>query len=349
MKRYLIPFVLTLFAAQSFYACGSDDSGKDNEKSQPNGSACAMPEDCASGYCNANALCADKPRENIANGDACSKSDECKSNYCNENSVCADKPRDNIANGDACSKSEECMSNYCNENSVCAEPPSNDGANGEACLSGASCTSGYCTTEGTCADKPVINTDHIALQDVPADQVNKAGEPCDPAKFVEHCNGNALVWCERDEKGNYTVHADTCDSDRPQCGLSLLNGSNHVVCYGSGDACSAGAKDDVYCDTDEYGYAISINYSCVQFEDGSYNYSYSGIKYCAGKCTKTSCVEETCDPLAGHKCTEDGNNTLECFELNDGRYVYHSFNCSSDGTAVPQKCGFIVGSEPISC
>ena len=328
MRKIALLLGLISCATLGVYGCGSDDKAPSNDNSNhqnENGNQ----NNAGDNDSNQNEL------KGI--GDACANSMECGSTYCDDSFHCANPPEDNTPkeNGASCTNSDECSSGYCDPTQHCANNSDSSGAgnNGDACQNGTTCTSGYCDTNGTCADKPAISTAAIALLDIPATQVNQYGAQCDPTTFVEHCNGNELIWCESNGDGSFIVKTDLCEDDRPTCALTLQNGRNHGVCIGEADKCSAGTKDDIECDMDDAGYEIGVVYTCSQYEDGSYNFGYDGIRYCSGKCSSTKCVETTCDPAAGHACSEDSKYTLECFQKDDGRYVYMSYDCNIDGYA----------------
>ena len=295
-----------------------------------NGMGCTNADECVSHYCNAQGLCADAPK---ANGEHCVKDDECISHYCNSEWTCVDVPK---ANGEQCAKDDECVSHYCNDSGKCADALK---TNGGKCTSGTDCVSNYCDSDGKCADKPKPSSSVLDLQEVPDNQNNTDGASCDIKTFVEHCKDNRIVWCDVDADGKSVVKSDSCEGDYPTCSLTLLGGKNRALCIGNKSECTKGDKDDNYCETDKYGFAISQTYQCMQFEDGHYYYGYIGLKYCSGKCTKTKCVQETCDPTQGHRCSDDGKYTMECNPLEDGTYIYKSFNCSDDGS----KCTVMEG------
>lgn len=341
-KALLSPLVIAL-STLTLVSCGSDDSNdsdtpKDENKALEIGQACTSDEECLSQYCDETKHCAEKstvpPKKAI--GESCTHSDECLSAYCDETKHCAEEVDVNVnkANGEECASADECQSGYCNNQNRCDDAPSANGkANGETCQTGAECASHYCSFEGLCSDKPNIHREVIALQDIPNGQNNTDGATCDPATFVEHCDGDVLVWCEQTKDKQYVVKTDACDEAHPSCVLTLLNGANHVMCVGSSDKCSASSKDEINCDHDDYGNEIDIHFECSQTEDGSYYYVYAGTRYCLGACTQKSCIEQTCDPDKGRfTCSEDGKYMLECDETPDGRYVYHSYACSQEGS-----------------
>lgn len=325
MRKITLLFGLIACATFGVYGCGSDDKAPADNGNHQN----------ENGNQN-NAGNNDNDQTELKNiGEPCADSKECKSQYCGESYRCEDAPEESSSkpNGALCNDAEECESGFCDKTHHCANETDEAGKanDGEPCEKGADCASGYCDSSATCAPKPVISTATLALSDIPETQVNTYEAPCDPATFVEHCNDNELVWCESDGKGAYFVKTDTCEDDRPTCALTLKNGRNYGVCVGDADKCSANAQDQIECDMDDAGYEIGVVYACSQYEDGSYYFGYEGIRYCSGKCTSKKCVETTCDPAAGHACSEDEKYTLECFQKDDGSYVYMSYDCDIDG------------------
>ena len=347
----------------------------------PNGEDCTTADNCKSGYCNENGKCANVPAPAPkANGAACTNASECASHYCGADNTCADKPSDPVPaqNGARCTKASDCASGYCGDDNTCADKPAQqtpfpNGAdckypsecasgfcdagkcatkvvapkpNGRVCKSGTDCASGYCNSDGLCADKPQQSSDVLDIQQIPDDQNNADGASCDPATFVEHCNGNHIVYCERDAKGNATVHSDDCTDDAPVCMLTLMDGRNRSLCIDSEKDCKKGAAADTYCTTDDDGYEIRHSYECQQFADGKYYYAYMGYKYCSGKCTQKKCETIACDPANGNKCPEDGKYTLECDKAPDGSYVYKAFSCTEEGLSCIEYEGWTTCGDP---
>ena len=308
-----------------------------DEPSEPvkkaNGESCKKADECKSNYCNAKGLCDDEPSEPAkkANGESCKKDDECESNYCNAKGQCADASAKK-ANGESCKKADECESNYCNAKGQCAELSitADKQPNGKKCSTGKLCISNYCNTEGKCADQPVKTDGVLSLIEVPEEQNNKEGADCDRKTFVEHCDGTKVVSCENNDDKTI-VEAESC-AEGYHCALSLLDGKNRVMCIDSKSSCSKGTKDDITCDVDQYGYEMSATYKCLQFEDGLYYYAFTGLQYCSGRCTSKGCSQETCNPADDQKCSADGKTTMECDEIEPGKYIYKSYNCSAENT-----------------
>ena len=89
----LIPlFVLAVSFSTPFFAfAGSTLTGY--VSNQPNGASCLSANNCTSGYCDANNICASNPAahglSNQPNGASCLSATDCASGYCDANNICA--------------------------------------------------------------------------------------------------------------------------------------------------------------------------------------------------------------------------------------------------------------------
>ncbi len=74
------------------------------------------------------------------------------------------------------------------------------------------CYSGI--TTGYCLPMPLLDP-------TPANQPSEKGASCNPMKFVEHCDGNTLVYCFRgkDDPG-YVVYRTDCSEENEVCGIT---------------------------------------------------------------------------------------------------------------------------------
>ena len=209
-------------------------------------------------------------------------------------------------------------------------------ANGDAreapCLPG-------CNDDGvTC--KTEVHDDNIDkdILPVPEGQKNDATEICDPATFVDHCDGNTQIYCAMNSTyGVYQVSHSDCLNDTV-CVVTLetnMAGSrvNYTNCLEACDQNVGTVK--VECDIDTYDSSeILVTKTCVNSSKGKlWN---DRIEHCAGECSQNACAEKdkACEGEED-RCGEDGN-IVACM---DG--IVHYTSCTREGWTCGESGGAI--------
>ncbi len=190
----------------------------------------------------------------------------------------------------------------------------------------------------TCSCKDKSPTE-FKVNEVPATQNSTIGAACNPDTFVEHCNGNNVLFCDyadEDATSPTVVNWDCAEGNEPYtCAITLDDrGMNYAECVSktTEDVCSdedLGAVDKV-CSHDYDAYEIEEEFLCAQFNDGKNHWFWIGDSYCSDICSpEKGCTQTRC---SGESYVCDANNTYvkECSEFEDGNYYYTIWNCAVD-------------------
>ena len=360
MKKWSIALLVALLGA-GFVACSEDKL--------ENGSGCDKGDECKSGYCSDEKVCADKPE-----AEACKEDKTCDdtNKYCIEaDNVCVDKKD---ADAD-CTADNECKSNKCDAESkkcVAVAPEEND------CAATCTDTNKYCNGDGACVDKKDADADCTADNECKSGDCSDAGKcvaastdpelpedgsECDTPSIA--CNGKNLVECAEDAMApgelawKVTACADAC--------LDLDDAD--PACY---KACDEADKKTVKCDPDsgDDGDSLkaSLELTCTVIGDGKYEIvtkrnecegmytcdTTTGLCETAGTsepdknlengetCEKNSdCKSNYCDE-ATKKCTDKPSdkkaNGEACTDANECESGYCNETCADMPVASGASC-----------
>ncbi len=163
----------------------------------------------------------------------------------------------------------------------------------------------------------------ITINAVPSTQDSTAGSNCKRASFVEHCNGNSIVYCDSgkvayDNCSNYTDKTDSY-----KCRVALKDDSNYADCVAEHDtdSCTVELKSSNYCDKDTNKYETLQYQVCLRFDDGKLHRVNDSFKYCGSLCSEGCKAQEYCDASYADKCS--GNIAYICEALQEKYYAVH--------------------------
>jgi len=179
------------------------------------------------------------------------------------------------------------------------------------------------------SDEDPIVVDENTLE-VPDDQDNTVGAPCDPKTFVELCDGNAYVDCTEDwvdeENMAYIVHRTECGEEAPVCFVSKHKNEeehreyNWAACYASCENDDTGKSKS--CASYDDGYTFLLEeYECVETSKGKLQFS-GPVKPCDSGCSADgkTCETKECDPSKDKPYCDENGVLHECSEWEEGNY-----------------------------
>lgn len=161
------------------------------------------------------------------------------------------------------------------------------------------------------------------LFEIPANQDNTEGAPCDFQTFVEFCDGNAYIYCspeeEYNEKGEieekYFVERYECDEDAPVCFTYRRNDEgwehNWANCF---SYCETIGKEPECASDDGFDFWY-FESTCKQTSKGKLMFEGEAVP-CNSVCSEDgkTCEIEECDPET-YEATCDENGVLHwCWE-----------------------------------
>jgi len=166
----------------------------------------------------------------------------------------------------------------------------------------------------------------ITINSVPSTQDNTQGSSCKRASFVEHCDGNSLVFCE---SGKVTYDNCTHYSDQNAsytCRVALKDDVNYADCVAenNSDSCSVELKTSGYCDKDANNYEAMQYQICLRFDDGKLHRVNDSFKYCGSVCSDGCKAQDYCDASYSDKCS--GNVAYVCEALQE---KYYAIDCAN--------------------
>ncbi len=183
-------------------------------------------------------------------------------------------------------------------------------------------------------DEPTIKIDPV-----PESQNNSVDATCKRASFVEHCNGNNIVYCSAGK-----VVYDNCgsydDSNASyKCAVARKDGVNYADCVAENDSdsCSKANATYDYCTVDEeHSYETKQYQVCMRFNDGKLHKVNDDYDYCGNLCDE-GCVEQKyCDLSYSDYC--EGNVAYICEAFQEKYYAKRCANsCEEKGGSVVCK------------
>ena len=166
------------------------------------------------------------------------------------------------------------------------------------------------------------------ILEVPADQDNTVGAPCDDKTFIEFCDGNAYVDCseeyveeaEGEGEYKYVVRKYECSGEAPVCFVSKYKSDEENKEYNWAACYSLCEKEDPDkgqgCTTYDSGYSFMIEeYECVETSKGRIKFSEDST-LCNSACSEDgkTCEIKKCDPSKDKPYCDENGVLHECAE-----------------------------------
>ena len=181
------------------------------------------------------------------------------------------------------------------------------------------------------------------LIEVPASQNNTEDADCDEDSFVEHCDGNVVVFCF-----NEKVLRSDCAEVQKTCFNQVKEDSkkvrrNYVNCLAT---CTTENVKSKVCSYDDIDYSdILQEMVCVKTSKGLFNMKTDNYDYCGDVCKNDTCKINqpcgdyddfgVCDGSIGYFCDDDASEENK---------VLHVLNCSGSKCVEDEDdtiyCGF---------
>lgn len=191
--------------------------------------------------------------------------------------------------------------------------------------------------------------------EVPADQDNTAGAPCDPETFVEFCEGNAYVDCceAYTDEGElqYLVRKNECNGETPVCFVSREKNEaekreyNWAACYSSCEGENTGKGQA--CITYDNGYSFVLeDYRCIETSKGKLKFSEDET-LCNSACSEDgkTCEIKQCDPAEDKSYCDENGILHECNDWLSLATVSFCENFPEE----PLVCAYIENEDRFGC
>ena len=236
------------------------------------------------------------------------------------------------------------------------------GNSGDSGDSGSSGNSGDSGDSGNSGDSGSDTADDFTVDEnifeVPADQDNTVGAPCDKKTFVEFCDGNAYVECSAESVGydeiaeeeiiEYIVQKYECSEEYPTCLTYRKNDEgwehNWAVCLSTcekaGKTSECSSIDDGY----YFWYSESI---CKQTSKGLFRFT-GEERPCNSGCSEDgkTCEIKKCDPKKDKTYCDENNVLHECSDYEEEVYYQAVYFC---GALKGRICGYDEEFEEFGC
>ena len=208
----------------------------------------------------------------------------------------------------------------------------------------------------TAADEDYTVDENIF--EVPADQDNTVGAPCDPKTFVEFCDGNAYVECSEEYDGydeatdeakyKYVVQKYECSEEYPICLTYRRNDEgwehNWAVCFST---CEKAGKTSECSSVEDGYYFWYTEFICKQTSKGILKFT-GEEKPCNSGCSEDgkTCEIKKCDPKKDKTYCDENNVLHECSDYEEEVYYQAVYFC---GALKGRICGYDEEFEEFGC
>ena len=259
MKKHGVKWILCLGAALLAFGCSDDSSSDDNDK----------PTGCTATVCSGDSLI-------VCNADGTTTTQTCD-NGCdattNQCKAASDNDNNDQGGNDQGGNDQGGDDQGGNDQGGNDQGGSDQGGNDQG---------------GNDQGGAVVDGN---LLPVPSSQNNTKGAKCD-STFVEHCDGDTVVYCVADEDDELTVDRINCAEGSMQCAARQIGSGddayNFANCY---ESCTKEGDKSHICSTDEYAAELLVDGVCLNTSKGLLLMEDldGSAAYCGNVCQNHTC------------------------------------------------------------